>query len=151
MPCCIKEQSNTMLKLLDRSLMIGWRKSSWNSERVSSVFTFLSVSIYGLQSTSFDLGTNFWIEWSLEHEKENQFFFSFRNFHFYAFIWHFLYFFAYITLVNFSFHATGHSFSPRNVIFGLREPCTVRNWSLKIFWGNFSFELWWFLGCPCHA
>ena len=23
--------------------------------------------------------------------------------------------------------ATGHSFSPRNVIFGLRESCTIRN------------------------
>ena len=31
------------LYLLDRSLMIGWRKNSWNPERVSSVFTFVSV------------------------------------------------------------------------------------------------------------
>ena len=36
-------------------------------------------------------------------------------------------FFPYITLVNFGFQATGHSFSPRNVIFGLREPSTTRN------------------------
>ena len=33
----------------------------------------------------------------------------------------------YITLVFFWFQDTGHSFSPRNVIFGLREPCTIRN------------------------
>ena len=31
--------------LLDRSLMIGWRTNSWNPERVSSVFTFVSVCV----------------------------------------------------------------------------------------------------------
>ena len=31
----------------------------------------------------------------------------------------------YITLVNFRFQAPGHSFSPRIVIFGLNEPCTI--------------------------
>ena len=36
-------------------------------------------------------------------------------------------FLTYITLVNICFQATGHSFSPRNVIFGLREPCTIKN------------------------
>ena len=36
-------------------------------------------------------------------------------------------FFPYITLVNFCFQATGHNFSPRDMIFGLREPCTIRN------------------------
>ena len=40
---------------------------------------------------------------------------------------HYSRFFPHITLVNFGFHATGVSFSPRNVIFGLREPCTIRN------------------------
>ena len=30
---------------LNRSLMIGWRKNSWNPERVSSVFTFVSVCL----------------------------------------------------------------------------------------------------------
>ena len=51
--------------LLDRSLIIGGRKKSWNPERVSSVFTFVSVcvsvrlSVRGLQSTPFDLGTQF--------------------------------------------------------------------------------------------
>ena len=34
-------------------------------------------------------------------------------------------FFPYITLVNFWFQATGHRFSPRNLIFGLREPCPI--------------------------
>ena len=47
--------------------------------------------------------------------------------------------FPYITLINLWFHATRHSFSPRNVIFGLREPCTV--WKLKTFenFQNFHF------------
>ena len=36
-------------------------------------------------------------------------------------------FFPYITLVNFWFQASGHSFSPRIVIFGLSEPCTIEN------------------------
>ena len=31
---------------LDRSLMIGWRKNSWNPERVSSVFTFACFSLW---------------------------------------------------------------------------------------------------------
>ena len=44
-----------------------------------------------------------------------------------------------ITLVNYWFQATGHSFPPRNVIFGLREHCTI---FLKIYfftlkWGSF--------------
>ena len=47
------------LLLLNRSLMIGWRKNSWDPERVSSVFTFVYVclSVRGLQSTPFDLAT----------------------------------------------------------------------------------------------
>ena len=39
----------------------------------------------------------------------------------------------YITQIFYFFQATGHSFSPRNVIFGLREPCTIGNWRLLIF------------------
>ena len=48
-------------------------------------------------------------------------------------------YFHYITLLFFLFHATGQSFSPRNVIFGLREPWTIRNWRLLIFFGNSFF------------
>ena len=50
---------------LDQSLMIGWRKNSWNPERMSSVFTFMCaclcvcLSVHLLQSTPFDLGTYF--------------------------------------------------------------------------------------------
>ena len=33
----------------------------------------------------------------------------------------------YITLVILCFLATDHSFSSRNMIFGLREPCTIGN------------------------
>ena len=49
--------------VLDRSLMIGWRKNSWNTERVSSVFTSVSVCVSvcpcvrGIQSTPFELWT----------------------------------------------------------------------------------------------
>merc|ERR1711923_179415 len=59
--------------------------------------------------------------------RKKRIFFVFRNLHFYAFYRHFFDFFPYITLVNFWFQATRHSFSPRNMIFGLREPCTIRN------------------------
>ena len=49
--------------VLDRSLMIGWRKHYWNPERVSPVFTFvrvcMCVCITGLQNTPFDIGTYF--------------------------------------------------------------------------------------------
>ena len=48
-------------------------------------------------------------------------------------------FFPYITLVIFCFQATGHSFSCRNMIFGLREPCTIRNWRLLTFFENSIF------------
>ena len=48
-------------------------------------------------------------------------------------------FFPYITLVNFWFQASGHSFSPRIVIFGLSEPCTIENWRLLIFFENSIF------------
>ena len=76
-----------------------------------------------------------------------------QKFSYLRFLWAFFDFCPYITFVNFLFQATGHSFSPRNVIFGLREPCTKRNWRLlnclKIiflrlrgaffkFFGNFS-------------
>ena len=46
-------------------------------------------------------------------------------------------FFPYITIVNLCFQATGHSFSCRNMIFGLREPCTIGNWRLLTFFENF--------------
>ena len=49
-------------------------------------------------------------------------------------------FFPYIPLVNFLFQATGHSFSPRNVIFGLREPCSIENWRLLTFFWKFNFS-----------
>jgi len=49
-------------------------------------------------------------------------------------------FFPYITLVHFLFQATGHIFSPRNVIFGLREPCSIQNWRLLTFFENSIFH-----------
>ena len=42
-------------------------------------------------------------------------------------------FFPYITLVIFfCFQATGHSFSCRNMIFGLRESCTIGNDGISV-------------------
>ena len=54
-------------------------------------------------------------------------FFCYWTFLFLHFIFDFFRFFSYITIVNFGFQATGHIFSPRNVIhvFGLRELCTI--------------------------
>ena len=43
--------------LLDRSLMISWSKSSWNPERVSSVFTFMCVC---LSFSKWATGNTFW-------------------------------------------------------------------------------------------
>ena len=48
-------------------------------------------------------------------------------------------FFPYITVVNFGFQATSHNFSPRNMIFGYREPCPIRNWRLLKKIENFIF------------
>ena len=44
--------------ILGRSLMIGWRKKSWNLERVPLVFTFVCVcvSVCELLTTVFELG-----------------------------------------------------------------------------------------------
>jgi len=58
--------------------------------------------------------------------KKNTFFLFFEMFIFMLFIGIFR-FFSYITLVNFWFQATGHSFSHRNVIFGFREPSIIQN------------------------
>ena len=98
--------------------------NSWNPKRVPSIVTFVSVClsvrsratvwprnlIFGLSDT-----------WDI--------FLFFEIFIFTLFIGIFR-FFPYITLVNFWFQAPGHSFSPRNVIFWLREPCTIENWRL---------------------
>ena len=44
-PSCPLFSFSSFPLFLDRSLMIGWRKNSWNPERVSSVFTFVSVCL----------------------------------------------------------------------------------------------------------
>ena len=76
------------LELLGRSLMIGWRKNSWNPERAPSVVTFVCVRLSvrplaGCRTHCLAQEPNFWVKWSLGHEKK-RIFFS-RNFHFYAF------------------------------------------------------------------
>ena len=67
--------------------------------------------------------------------------FVFRNFQFYAFYRRFSIFFSYITLVKFWFQGTGHSFSPRNLIFGLSDPWDMRKKRFFLFFEIFIFTL----------
>ena len=121
---------------LDRSLMIGWRKNSWNPLRVSSVFTFVCLRVCK-QAKGHILGPrNLFLVILVAWEKGA----FFRNFNFYIFIVIFR-FFHYTSLVNFGFQATGHSFSPRNMIFGGREPCTIKNWKLWNVFRKFHFSI----------
>ena len=60
----------------------------------------------------------FCFEWPLGQGGKNS-----RHFHFYPLKKIVLHY----TLVNIFFQATGQSFWPRYVIFGLRGPCTIRN------------------------
>ena len=57
--------------------------------------------------------------------KENTFF-VFQNVHIYTFYMHFSVNYLYNTSDT-CFQATGHRFSPKNLIFGLRESCTIEN------------------------
>ena len=100
--------------LLDRSLMIGWRKNvcTWATEH-----TFWPRNLI-------------WVKWSSGHEKNMLFLKEILFFTLFIGIFRF---FPYITLVNLCFQATGHSFSCKNVIFGLREPCTIGNWRFYTF------------------
>ena len=41
----IKSEANKNFSILNRYLMRSWRKNSWNPERMSSVFTFVSVCL----------------------------------------------------------------------------------------------------------
>ena len=71
--------------LLDRFLIIGWRKTSWSSERVSSAFTFVCLCICVSTRYRAHLLTqepNVLVEWSLGHDKETHVFpkFSFLRF-----------------------------------------------------------------------
>ena len=86
-----------------------------------------------IQKSSNVYGTRLSDPWDMR--KKNAFF---RNFRFYAFYRHFS-IFPYITLVNFWFQASGHSFTPRIVIFGLSERCTIENWRLLKFFENSIF------------
>ena len=103
-----------------------------------SVCLCVCVSVRRLQVTPFGLGTYFlgWV--ILGTWGKNAIFLFFEIFIFTLFIGIFR-FFPYITLVNFWFQASGHSFSPRIVIFGLSEPCTIENWRLLKFFENSIF------------
>ena len=119
-----------------------WKTGSWNSERVSSVFNFVCVRVSVGVSAGYSahLGTYFfgWMILGTWHKKETHFLFFFEIFIFTLFMDIFR-FFPYITLVIFCFQATGHNFSPRDMIFGLREPCTIGNWRLLTFFENSIF------------
>ena len=130
--------------LLGRSLMIGWRKKSWNPERVPSVVTLcvrvsvrVSVCERATSHTFWHRNLIFGLSDPWDMRKKRIFLF-FEIFIFTLFIGIFR-FFPYITLVNFWFQASGHSFSPRIVIFGLSEPCTIENWRLLKFFENSIF------------
>ena len=85
---------------LDRSLMIGreipetLKGCPLYSLSCVSVCVFVCSCVRGLESTPFDLGTYFWVQWSLGHEEKTSFFS--RNFHFYVFYLHFSIFSLYI-------------------------------------------------------
>ena len=81
--------------ILGRSLMIGWRKNSWNPERVPSVVTFVCVCL--------------------------------------------------CVCLSVCAQATGHTFWPRNLIFGLNDPWNMRKKHL-LYFSKFPFSrfLWTF-------
>ena len=120
---------------LGRSLMIGWRKKilkPWKGALSIHFRVCLSVCLCVCGRAT---GHTFWPRnlifglsdpWDM---RKKRIFLFFKIFIFTLFIGIFR-FFPYITLVNFWFQASGHSFSPRVVIFGLSEHCTIENWRL---------------------
>ena len=125
------------------------KENSWNPERVPSVVTLcvcLSVCLcVCLCVCAQATGHTFWPRnlifglsdpWDM---RKKRIFLFFEIFIFTLFIGIFR-FFPYITLVNFWFQASGHSFSPRIVIFGLSEPCTIENWRLSDFLVIFQYN-----------
>ena len=141
--------------------MIGWRKKSWNPERVPSVVTFVCVCLSvclcvcnrATEHTFWPRNLIFGLNdpWDMR-KKSNFLFFEIFIFTLFIGIFRFL---PYITLVNFWFQASGHSFSPRIVMFGLSEPYTIENWRhflkiqfftvkwviFSIFWEFFNITL----------
>ena len=102
--------------------MIGWWKIWKILKPWKGVLCFhfrVCLSVPELQSTSFDIGT-------ILGTWERNAFFCFSKFSFLPFLWAFFDFFPYITLVNFCFQSTGHSFWLRDVIFWLIWPFTNR-------------------------
>ena len=108
--------------ILGRSLMIGWRKTFWNLERVPAVVT---VSV-----CAWTTGHIFWPRnlifrlndpWDIRKKCNVLFFEIFIS----TLLWTF-FIFPYITLVNFCFQATCHSFSHKAVIFGFIRSLTIR-------------------------
>ena len=124
------------MHVLGRSLMIGWRKKSWNPERVPSVITFVCVCVcvcvsvclcvcgratgHTFRPRNLIFGLN--DPWDM---RKKYIFLFFEIYIFTLFIGIFR-FFPYITLVNFCVRVTGHSFSPRDVTFGLIGHFTIR-------------------------
>ena len=99
--------------------MIGWRKNT----RATEHSFWPRNLIFGLSDPC-------------DMRKKTLFF---SKFSFLPFLLAFFDVFPYITLVSFGFHATGHRFPPRNMIFRVREPCTFTKWRLLIFSEHFIF------------
>ena len=76
-------------------------------------------------------------------DRPKNYFFCFSKFSFLRFLQTFFDFFSYTTLVNFCLsvcpRATGHTFWPRNLIFGLNDPWDMRKKSFFLFFRNFHF------------
>ena len=99
-------------ELLGRSLMIGWRKNSWNPERVPSVVTLCVRPSVRARPT----GHIFWPKnlicwlndpWDMRKKR----IFLFFEIFIFTLSMDIFRFFLYITLVKCWFQATGHSFS----------------------------------------
>ena len=135
--------------------MIGWRKKYWNPGRMASVCTVVTLVCVCGQATVH----TFW-PWNLifglsnpwDMRKKRTFTYVFRNFHFYAFYWHFSIFSIFSLyntskfLVCLSERATGHTFWPRNLVFGLSNPWilffTLFIWIFRFFRSVFHLGMW---------
>ena len=91
--CCIRNRFGVFkLFKLDLSFIfcsIGPILNDCLREKSSLLGIHFRVCVFaGYRAHLLTYEPNFWVKWSLGHEKKTHFF-VFRNFHFYAFYWHF--------------------------------------------------------------
>ena len=108
--------------ILGRSLMIGWRQKSWNPE--GHIFWPRNL-IFGLSHP-----------WDMRKKH----IFCFSKCSFLHFLWALFEFFPLYNTSIFLFQVC-YGFSPRNVIFRLREPCTIQTWRLLTLFENSILRL----------